>query len=131
MKFASSHLAYHATKAVSSHLLSKKGISPHIKNLVGKLEFTDEVLDATAEGLENSAVPMPTFGNIESTLAAELDDASPEDQRKLFLEEHLKQIIKAQALTRMFLARRKYNEKLNRLKSAEELFVKVSYSNWQ
>ncbi|KAH9264778.1 hypothetical protein BASA83_011746 [Batrachochytrium salamandrivorans] len=92
-----------------SHLLAKKGRTPYIKNLVGKLEFTDEVLHATAQGLEDAAVLMPSFGNIQSVLAAELQDETPketpEELRAAYLQAHVHQIVKLQALARGYLVR--------------------------
>jgi hypothetical protein len=84
-----------------SHLLAKKGLAPHIKNLLGQLSFTgnydlffldgghpadfdrwkkiDEQLDKTNESLEAAAVPMPAFGNIQKALEKELDEPSEEE----------------------------------------------------
>eukprot|EP00842_Homolaphlyctis_polyrhiza_P003308 jgi/Hompol1/3979/HPOL_003428-RA len=109
-----------------SHMLAKKGMTPKIKNLLGKLQFTDEQLDATAQGLEDAAVAMPAFGNIQSTLAAELkDEVSPEEQRRLFLEEHAKEIIKCQAIARGHLARAQYQSRLDYFKKNEKSIVKI------
>lgn len=88
-----------------SHLLAKKGLAPHIKNLLGKLTFTgkyiflaqrllengltklilvDEQLDKTNESLEAAAVPMPAFGNIQKALEKELDEPSDEESTDCF-----------------------------------------------
>lgn len=53
-----------------SFLLAKLGLAPHIKNLVGKLQFTDEQLDATTKDLDG--VNMPQFDGVASALAKEL-----------------------------------------------------------
>ncbi|CAG8751610.1 14667_t:CDS:2, partial [Acaulospora morrowiae] len=47
-----------------SHLLSRRGLTTRIKNLVGKLEFTDEQLHMTQKGLDASGVTMPSFANV-------------------------------------------------------------------
>lgn len=137
-----------------SHLLAKLGLAPHIKNLVGKLQFTDEQLDATAQSLDEAGVPMPQFGGIAHALAAELPPVSREE----YLAENVHKIVKCQAQVRMHLARKKrlarikywkdnersiviaqahyrgivarraYRERINRFKANEHLFVKVCKS---
>ncbi|EGF77572.1 hypothetical protein BATDEDRAFT_91373 [Batrachochytrium dendrobatidis JAM81] len=109
-----------------SHLLAKKGLTPHIKNLVGKLEFTDEVLHATAQGLEDAAVSMPAFGNIQSALAAELEEEiSPEEIRRQFLESHEKDIIKVQAIARRRAARKAHVKRLAHFSAHEKDAVRI------
>ncbi|KAJ3064475.1 hypothetical protein HDU99_004449, partial [Rhizoclosmatium hyalinum] len=64
-----------------SHLLAKKGLSPAINNLVGKLTFTEDQIEATQQSLEASGVAMPQFGNVENALAkAIIEEESPEDK---------------------------------------------------
>jgi Ras GTPase-activating-like protein IQGAP2/3 len=45
-----------------SFLLARLGLAPHIKNLVGKLQFTDEQLKTTTKDLDG--INMPTFASI-------------------------------------------------------------------
>ncbi|KAI8924263.1 hypothetical protein BC831DRAFT_501250 [Entophlyctis helioformis] len=111
-----------------SHLLAKKGITPKIKNLVGKLEFTDEQLDATVQGLEDAAVPMPAFGNIQNALAAELNEEpeeTPEEKRKRFLAENEKAIVKSQAVARGHLVRKRHQQRKAELAAHEKDIVKI------
>ncbi|KAJ3333331.1 hypothetical protein HDU76_009303 [Blyttiomyces sp. JEL0837] len=89
-----------------SHLLAKKGLAPSINNLIGKLEFTDEQLDKTQQSLEESGVAMPVFSNIETALAAEMKEPTPEEKRQAYLLENESKIIKAQATARGYLARK-------------------------
>ncbi|KAI9354864.1 hypothetical protein DFJ73DRAFT_795084 [Zopfochytrium polystomum] len=119
-----------------SHVLAKKGLAPEINNLVGKLEFTEEQLDATKQSLEQSGVQMPHFGNLEVALAAEMkvepvpeeprESVAPpppppeppveeapvvvvlteEQKRELFLKENEKKIIKVQSLVRRRAAKK-------------------------
>ncbi|TPX43695.1 hypothetical protein SeMB42_g03246 [Synchytrium endobioticum] len=97
-----------------AHLLFKLGLAPSIKDLVGKLEFTDEVLDQTQASLTAAGVPMPQFGNIATALAEELNviEVSPEEKREKFLNEldTIMKIIKAQAIVRGWLARRQVDK---------------------
>lgn len=57
-----------------SYLLARRGLAPTIKNLVGKLEFTDEELRATQLGLDRSGVAMPAFEKIGASLRRELNE---------------------------------------------------------
>jgi hypothetical protein len=52
--------------------------------LIGKLTFTDEQLDATQQSLEEAGVQMPAFGNIETTLAAELKEPEPTPEECMY-----------------------------------------------
>ncbi|KAJ3225527.1 hypothetical protein HDU81_007811 [Chytriomyces hyalinus] len=65
-----------------SHVLASKNMSPFINNLVGKLSFTVDQIEATQQSLEASGASMPHFANIENALAKAAQDAeveSPED----------------------------------------------------
>ena len=60
--------------------MAKKGLATPINNLLGKLTFTDEQLNATQQSLEESGVNMPVFQNLENHLAAELkEEPTPEE----------------------------------------------------
>lgn len=92
-----------------SYLLAKLGLAPNIKNLVGKLQFTDEQLDATTKALDG--VSMPQFSGVGAALAKEM----PVDRTYLtFLnyivvaEEDTRKIVKCQAQVRMYQARQKF-----------------------
>ncbi|KAJ3254482.1 hypothetical protein HK103_007118 [Boothiomyces macroporosus] len=141
-----------------SHLLAKKGKAPNIKNLVGHLEFSDDLLNSTAQNLEDAAVNMPSFGNIQNELAKEMNTETEEQRlareeeearlkRAQYLEEHISDIVKAQSVVRMYLAkkvaereraaqtiqrvwkgykqRRNYQNRLMLFKSNEKLFEKI------
>ena len=65
-----------------SYLLAKKGKAPNIKNLVGKLEFSEEALGNAAKGLGDQDVP--DFGNISKDLDKEMNQESEEDRNLNF-----------------------------------------------
>ncbi|KAL2916115.1 iqgap-related protein [Polyrhizophydium stewartii] len=92
-----------------SHLLAKQGLTPKIKNL----------------GLEEAAVAMPAFGNIQSALAAELNEETPEEKRKKYLEEHEKEIARIQALARGRIERKRHRERLAHFKAHEKDVIKI------
>ena len=73
-----------------SYLLANKDKAPHIKNLVGKLEFSEQILTDTAQELADAAVPMPAFGDISKDLEKEMNGESEEE--KLKREEEERQI---------------------------------------
>ncbi|KAG0000526.1 hypothetical protein BGZ65_004291 [Modicella reniformis] len=56
-----------------SHMLANKGMAPNIKNLVGQLQFTDAEIHATSRGLDAAGISLPSFGNVGSALARELN----------------------------------------------------------
>ncbi|KAJ3412002.1 hypothetical protein HDV05_001383 [Chytridiales sp. JEL 0842] len=108
-----------------SHLLARKGLAPQIKNLVGQLSFTDEQLENTQASLDEAGVQMPSFGSVESTLVRELEpELTPEQVREAYLLANQAQIIRAQAYSRGFLARRQLarlrQEEADRIRRAEE-----------
>ncbi|KAJ3121772.1 hypothetical protein HK098_003406 [Nowakowskiella sp. JEL0407] len=91
-----------------SHLLTKKGLGPSIKDLIGKLDFTDEQIESTQQSLEESGVPMPRFGEVQSALAKELQkpELTEEEKKELYFKENLKKIIQVQSASRSYLARK-------------------------
>ncbi|KAF0468087.1 IQ domain-containing GTPase activating protein [Gigaspora margarita] len=113
-----------------SHLLSRRGLTGRIKNLVGKLEFTDEQLHLTQRGLDASGVIMPSFANVGNVLSAELNEpphmemantinASEEEEKEdvinelseeekmaQYWSEHQNAIVRCQAIARTHMARK-------------------------
>lgn len=51
-----------------------------MQNLVGKLEFTDEQLEKTNQSLAEAGVEIPSFANVGSALAKELDEEPEETE---------------------------------------------------
>ncbi|KAJ3219368.1 hypothetical protein HDU67_001587 [Dinochytrium kinnereticum] len=114
-----------------SHVLASKGLAPPIKNLLGKLTFTDKELDATQQSLEQAGVQMPQFSNLESALKAELNEPEPteEEKRAAFFATNQSKLIKCQALARQRLARKQLqslkDEKEAKLRAEKERLQKV------
>lgn len=52
-----------------SHLLSRKGLAPNIKNLVGYLDFSEHQLNLTQAELDKSGIALPCFVNVGSDLS--------------------------------------------------------------
>ncbi|KAI8836593.1 hypothetical protein BC829DRAFT_447861 [Chytridium lagenaria] len=118
-----------------SHVLAAKGLAPYIKNLLGKLTFTDKELDATQQSLEQAGVQMPQFSNIESALKAELKEepqpTEEEKQDRLRAEQdRLSKIVKAQAVIRMHNARRQYVDRLHFYKRNESSVLHIQ-ATWK
>ncbi|KAI9347336.1 hypothetical protein BDR26DRAFT_855067 [Obelidium mucronatum] len=115
------------------HVLAKKGLAPSINNLVGKLTFTEDQIEATQQSLEASGVSMPQFGNIENALATAIeekaeDQESSEDRARREREENEKarqdhfqrnigKLIQLQSLVRTNQARKLLTE----LKEADRI----------
>ncbi|KAI9202931.1 uncharacterized protein BJ171DRAFT_460734 [Polychytrium aggregatum] len=109
-----------------SHYLAKKGLAPKIKDLLGKLTFTEEELDATQQSLEQSGVNMPQFGNIGQALADELKHVEPtEEESKAVAGSRLANIVSCQAQARMHLERKRYQKRLQYFKDNEKSIVKI------
>ncbi|KAJ3292002.1 hypothetical protein HK104_005630 [Borealophlyctis nickersoniae] len=118
------------------HLLFKKGLAPPMSNLVGKLSFTDEQLDATQQSLDESGVTMPSFGSVGDALAKELKETPPltDEQsghysgiplktvdllkylteRFMTFEENIPLVVRCQAVGRGRIARRRYKSLIAR-----------------
>ncbi|CAG8564365.1 5605_t:CDS:10 [Paraglomus occultum] len=103
-----------------SYLLSRRGLTPRIRNLVGKLEFSAEQLNITQRSLDAAGVIMPSFANVGMALAAELNEPpveieesqeSEEEKQARYWEENLEKVIKCQAAVRTYLARSKFLER--------------------
>jgi hypothetical protein len=70
-----------------SHLLARRGLAERIGNLVGRLKFSDDQLQATQKGLKDAGVTMPNFGNVGKELAKEINEepdveVETEDERE-------------------------------------------------
>ena len=59
---------------IFSHLLARRGLAERIGNLVGRLKFSDDQLQATQKGLKDAGVAMPNFGNVGKELAKEINE---------------------------------------------------------
>ncbi|KAJ3112166.1 hypothetical protein HDU96_004867 [Phlyctochytrium bullatum] len=96
-----------AQKLNYSHVLAAKGLAPYIKNLLGKLTFTEKELDATQQSLEQAGVQMPQFGNIENALKAEMKELTEEEKRNIYFSENRDKVTKCQAAIRRRAAQKK------------------------
>ncbi|KAG9292036.1 hypothetical protein G9A89_017935 [Geosiphon pyriformis] len=114
-----------------SHLLSRRGLTPRIRNLLGKLEFTEEQLSVTQRGLDTSGVVMPSFANVGHALAAELNEfveepeETDEEKNRRYWQENLGKVIRCQAAFRTYLARRVLLERRQLHKNAEPFIIRV------
>lgn len=117
-----------------AHLLHKKGLAPSINNLVGKLTFTDEQLDATSKALDESGISMPAFHNIGNALAKEMNELTDEQKRQMWYEENEDKVIVAQNTIRAILNKKQLQQQLdvkhhNEAVRAENLLRMVAARN--
>ncbi|CAG8434697.1 12385_t:CDS:10 [Ambispora gerdemannii] len=115
-------------------LYEKKNIprkTPQIRNLIGKLEFTEEQLSLTQRGLDASGIIMPSFANVGHALAAELNEfveepkETDEEKNRRYWNENLEKIIKCQAYIRAHLARHQFREIYEFYRSAEPFVIRL------
>lgn len=59
-----------------SHVLEFKGYGKAVRDLVGKLEFTDKEVEAQYEALRENNINLPTFNNLENKLQEELQKST-------------------------------------------------------
>ncbi|CAG8492825.1 9034_t:CDS:10 [Dentiscutata erythropus] len=81
----------------------RRGLTVRIKNLVGKLEFTDEQLHLTQRGLDASGVIMPSFANVGNIFVFNSLFISEKAQ---YWSENQNAIVRCQAIARTHLARK-------------------------
>ncbi|RKP37752.1 hypothetical protein BJ085DRAFT_19646 [Dimargaris cristalligena] len=91
-----------------SHFLARQNLAPHIKNLFGYLQFTDEQLAITQQELANVGYSMPAFKNLSTAMTGHTDANQPlteEGQAKLQWEKQIDIVIQFQAHARRQLAK--------------------------
>ena len=64
-----------------SHYLAKKGLAPKIKDLVGKLQFTDAQIQKTQNAIEG--MNMPAFGSVAGAVDQEMKPLTAEESNSL------------------------------------------------
>lgn len=129
-------------------MLASKGMAPSIKNLVGQLQFTDAEIHATRRGLDAAGVSLPSFGNVGTALARELNGPdraakasisrvveepepepetllSNEELRNLFWANNTASIVRCQEIWRGALERKRFLERRNLQMEMEEFFILV------
>ncbi|KZS97625.1 hypothetical protein SISNIDRAFT_436160 [Sistotremastrum niveocremeum HHB9708] len=108
-----------------SHLLARRGLAERIGNLVGQLKFSDDQLQQTQKGLDNSGIALPNFGNVGKELAKEINEEeeveieTEDERRDRLLLETEPSIIKLQAQARAFIVRKDLATQRARLRLAE------------
>ena len=119
-------------------------MAPNMKNLVGELQFTDAEIHATRQGLDAAGISMPSFGNIGSALAKELNgpveggvarqtiiEEEPEPEtllsnqelRDLFWGNNTDSIVRCQQLFRGALERKRFLARRNLHYDMEEFLI--------
>ncbi|KAJ1914923.1 iqgap- protein [Mycoemilia scoparia] len=137
-----------------SHFVLSKGIAPAMRNLVGRLRFTEEQLNQTQQELNRVGVAVPLFNKLETRIASgkrpkvsssfdeELAQLTGNDRAKKYWEKEIDIVIQFQGLARKHLAVREIREKkqakhyLNIVKSARQIqslirgtLARVEYKN--
>ncbi|KAF8320672.1 hypothetical protein DL93DRAFT_2107201 [Clavulina sp. PMI_390] len=112
-----------------AHFLSRRGMANRIGNLLGRLEFSDDQLQQTQQGLNDAGVAMPNFGGVGRDLAKEFNEEpeeepeTEEERRDRLLLENESSITQLQAQCRGFLARRRMAAKIQKLQLRLRVFA--------
>jgi len=108
-----------------SHFLEVTGfLHPAVKDLVGKLEFSEEQLNTVQENFEENGIQLPQFSNVEAAVQKEMK-LTEEEKRELYFKENKDKIIKIQSLARGYIARKKYNEEYGDYLKNKDSIVKI------
>jgi len=112
-----------------SHFLEVTGfLHPAVKDLVGKLEFSEEQLNTVQENFEENGLQLPQFKNVEAAVQKEMGqkvELTEEEKRELYYKENSSKIIQVQSLARGYLARKKYKEEYGDILENKENIVKI------
>ncbi|OUM62177.1 hypothetical protein PIROE2DRAFT_11627, partial [Piromyces sp. E2] len=119
---------------LNSHFLEVTGfLHPAVKDLVGKLEFSEEQLNTVQENFEENGLQLPQFRNIEAAVQKEMVEMniieepqlSEEEKRELYYKENSDKIIAVQSLARGYIARKKYKEEYGNILGHKDDIVKI------
>jgi len=113
-----------------SHFLEVTGfLHPAVKDLVGKLEFSEEQLNTVQEGFEESGLQLPQFKNVVAAVNKEMSNGPPvlteEQKRELYYKENSDKIIKAQSIARGYLARKRFREEYGAILDNKNNIIKL------
>jgi len=113
-----------------SHFLEVTGfLHPAVKDLVGKLEFSEEQLNIVQENFEENGLQLPQFKNVEAAVQKEMNNVEPvlteEQKRELYYKENCDKIIKVQSVSRGYLARKKYKDEYGNILNNKDKIIKI------
>jgi len=114
-----------------SHFLEVTGfLHPAVKDLVGKLEFSEEQLNIVQENFEENGLQLPQFKNVEAAVQKEMNEShvpvlTEEQKRELYYKENCDKIIMAQSLARGYIARKKYKEEYGSILENKDKIIKL------
>ncbi|GAA6016992.1 hypothetical protein JCM11491_006122 [Sporobolomyces phaffii] len=103
-----------------SLFLYKQGLTAGMNDLVGRLEFTEDELGATQQGLDKSGVRMPNFAGLNKAMDRhEPAPETPEQRQQRELLAATEGIIGLQAVSRGALARKRFAAMLHHRRKLE------------
>lgn len=110
-----------------SHFLEVTGfLHPAVKDLVGKLEFSEEQLNTVQENFAENGLQLPQFNNIEAAVQKEMKkELTEEEKRELYFKENKDKIIMIQSVARGYLARKQFNAEYGDLLKNKEGIIKI------
>ncbi|ORX51088.1 hypothetical protein BCR36DRAFT_351608 [Piromyces finnis] len=117
-----------------SHFLEVTGfLHPAVKDLVGKLEFSEEQLNTVQENFEENGLQLPQFKNVEAAVHKEMvemhrveePELTEEEKRELYYKENQDKIVAVQSIARGYIARKKYKEEYGYILEHKDEIVKI------
>ncbi|KAJ1507627.1 hypothetical protein HMI55_000700 [Coelomomyces lativittatus] len=114
--------------------MRKKKLGPEMKDLVGKIQFTDEELDTMQANLDEAGVKLPAFSEVSQRVEEEVQNVESVVEKETVPsgDKHYKdnesKIILCQSQIRMQLVRRQYLRRKKELEANVPKFIKLQAS---
>ncbi|GAA5951462.1 hypothetical protein JCM3765_005942 [Sporobolomyces pararoseus] len=102
-----------------SLFLYKQGLTAGMNDLVGRIEFTEDELGATQQGLDKSGVRMPNFAGLNKAMGGEPAPETAEQRQQRELSAATEGIIGLQARSRGALSRKRFAAMLHQHRKLE------------
>ncbi|GAA5901502.1 Iqg1p [Sporobolomyces salmoneus] len=103
-----------------SLFLYKQGLTAGMNDLVGRIEFTEDELGATQQGLDKSGVRMPNFAGLNKAMDRhETPPETPEQRQQRELAAATEGVIGLQAVSRGALSRKRFAKMLHHHRKLE------------
>lgn len=112
-----------------SHLLAKNGRAKNINNLVGQIDFAEDVIQRKQDQLDEAGVALPVFSDVgsalEKHLTVEQSNFSSYKECMASFKGDVDQLVKLQSLIRRHLAKKEFQKMLCKKTEKEDNAIKI------